>query len=177
MLLVIMRPWTDFGLFGFTMGIAVAVAYNLYGVHFPVWVVLVVCLMYAFKCWLDQNWLDEEEVSFVDSSYYYSYPSDWHILVSYVTVLMQTFFFSFMGFGYMSYGQQYDFPRSGFRLFVYCVFQSTMFSIIVGLMGMNVKFGILSYILFEGRVRSKVIHWKNMYDTWRSGELIGRLPI
>ncbi|GKU93329.1 hypothetical protein SLEP1_g6931 [Rubroshorea leprosula] len=56
---VIIRPFTDLGLFGFLIGVIVSVAYNLFGLNFQTWIVVVICfLLVGFSIWLDWKWLE-----------------------------------------------------------------------------------------------------------------------
>ncbi|GLT25568.1 hypothetical protein SLA2020_006900 [Shorea laevis] len=58
-LLVIIRPPTDLGLFGFLIGVILSVAYNLFGLNFQTWIVVAICfLLVGFRIWLDMNWLE-----------------------------------------------------------------------------------------------------------------------
>ncbi|GLT25563.1 hypothetical protein SLA2020_006850 [Shorea laevis] len=62
-LLVIIRPSTDLGLFGFLIGVIGSVAYNLFGYKFQTWIVVAICfLLLGFRGWLDKNWLEKEQV-------------------------------------------------------------------------------------------------------------------
>ncbi|GLT25570.1 hypothetical protein SLA2020_006920 [Shorea laevis] len=58
-LLVIIRPSTDLGLFGFLTGVIGSVAYNLFGLKFQTWIVVAICFpLFGFRFWLDKNWLE-----------------------------------------------------------------------------------------------------------------------
>ncbi|GKV03594.1 hypothetical protein SLEP1_g15869 [Rubroshorea leprosula] len=58
-LLVIIRPSTDLGLFGFLIGVIGSVAYNLFGLKFQTWIVVAICFpLLVFRFWLDKNWLE-----------------------------------------------------------------------------------------------------------------------
>ncbi|GKV03601.1 hypothetical protein SLEP1_g15876 [Rubroshorea leprosula] len=58
-LLVIIRPSTDLGLFGFLIGVIGSVACNLFGLNFQIWIVMVICfLLVGFRIWLDWKWLE-----------------------------------------------------------------------------------------------------------------------
>ncbi|GKV00140.1 hypothetical protein SLEP1_g12882 [Rubroshorea leprosula] len=59
-LLVIIRPRTDLGFFGFLVGATGSVAYDLFELKLGTWVVLAICFLpLAFKCWLDKHWLGQ----------------------------------------------------------------------------------------------------------------------
>ncbi|GLT25572.1 hypothetical protein SLA2020_006930 [Shorea laevis] len=60
--LLIIRPSTDLGFFGFLIGVIGSVAYGLYGLKSGTWIVVGICsLLLSFKCWLDKNWLEVEQ--------------------------------------------------------------------------------------------------------------------
>lgn len=62
-LLIVVRPSTDLGILGFILGAAGSVAYNLFGLEFRIWVFAAICfVLFGFKCWLDRNWLELEEI-------------------------------------------------------------------------------------------------------------------
>ncbi|GKV03604.1 hypothetical protein SLEP1_g15879 [Rubroshorea leprosula] len=57
-LLVIIRPSTDLGLFGFLIGVIGSVAYNLFGLNSQTWIVVAICFpLVGFRIWLDKMWL------------------------------------------------------------------------------------------------------------------------
>ncbi|GKV03580.1 hypothetical protein SLEP1_g15854 [Rubroshorea leprosula] len=58
-LLVIIRPSTDLGLFGFLIGVIGSVALDLFGLKFQIWIVVAICfLLLVFRFWLDSLPLD-----------------------------------------------------------------------------------------------------------------------
>lgn len=164
MLLVIIRPWTDFGLFGFTMGVAVAVAYNLYGLDIPTWVILTVFLMYAFKCWLDQNWLGEESYNQGENSYFKE--SEYRIiLVFFAQMLILTIFFADMVFN--SKEVPFHVPNSFMFLF-YLLIQFSLFGL--GTMGIGIVAlvsGIILVVMSCKIAVEKLIQWSKKLNILR----------
>ncbi|GKV41634.1 hypothetical protein SLEP1_g49140 [Rubroshorea leprosula] len=59
---VILRLPTDFGFFGFIIGVVGSITYNRFGLKFPTWIVACICyLLFCLKSWLEKHWLDFEE--------------------------------------------------------------------------------------------------------------------
>ncbi|GLT51570.1 hypothetical protein SLA2020_249710 [Shorea laevis] len=57
-LLVIIQPSTDLGLFGFLFGVISSVAVNLFGHKFQTWIVVAICLtLLGVRGWLEEKWL------------------------------------------------------------------------------------------------------------------------
>ncbi|GLT44984.1 hypothetical protein SLA2020_188520 [Shorea laevis] len=63
-LLVIIRPSTDLGLFGFLIGVIGSVAHDLFGLKFQTWIVVAICFpLLGFRFWLDKYWLESQRRS------------------------------------------------------------------------------------------------------------------
>ncbi|GKV17696.1 hypothetical protein SLEP1_g28165 [Rubroshorea leprosula] len=61
-LLVVLRPRTDFGLFGFIIGVVGSISYNNFQFTSPTWIIASICfVLFSFKSWLDEYWLDLEQ--------------------------------------------------------------------------------------------------------------------
>ncbi|GKV41633.1 hypothetical protein SLEP1_g49139 [Rubroshorea leprosula] len=59
---VVLRLPTDFGFFGFIIGVVGSITYNRFGLNFPTWIVACICyLIFCLKSWLEKHWLDFEE--------------------------------------------------------------------------------------------------------------------
>lgn len=168
MLLIIVRPWTDFGLFGFIIGITMAVSYNLYGLQIPIWLVLAIFLMYGFKCWLDQNWLGEElPQPYLDKSFPDAMTLSSNFLVCVETSILTVFFWN------MYYGSQertlsltgnfFLFIISSLQL-IYFVLYAMIMSGVVVVTGIFVivslvKFGIDKFIVCREVFNSHLVEY------------------